>query len=89
MPLNALAVFAMKLEDIYVIPELRMAGKSRELVGAVEAAAAKLGYKEITANVATAALNSTDSLKAALAVGFTLVASDANLIYLSKPIKGI
>lgn len=77
------------LQDMFVQPELRLRGYGKYIISEMEKEARKQGKKHVVVGVWTAAKNSNDSLRAALAAGFKLMSQDNDTIYLSKSIEKV
>ena len=72
------------IEDVFVQPEYRSTGIARETVDWIARIAKQAGCTKMYCTVCPSALNSTDSLKAVLAVGFMLSSVQPNLIVFKK-----
>jgi len=72
------------LEDLYVLPEHRTEGHCRYLDSEVAVKAKEAGCSKMITSVVPAAINSTISLKVAIACGYTLDSSADNFILFSK-----
>jgi hypothetical protein len=76
------------IQDIYTHAPLRKAGKAWAKAEEVTRRAKEAGCTQLWAEVQTRILNPTQSLKAILAYGFSLVESDSTRIILKKEIGG-
>jgi hypothetical protein len=72
------------IKDLYIIPTKRLSGAGTMLADFVKSIGLEKKCKWMRCTVCTQALNATTSMKAILAYGFKLKASDANLIYFEK-----
>jgi hypothetical protein len=62
------------LHEIYVVPDKRQNGIAGRLIAAMKSIARSANCKMLTANIFLEHLNSNETTKAALAVGFRIVA---------------
>lgn len=75
------------LRDIYVLPEFRKDGIARTMSEQVEQVAIEKGCVRMVGSVCIDTNNSTESLKAILAVGYKLFSIQGNMIFLVKEIR--
>lgn len=75
------------IKDIYVEPHARKGGQARALLTQAEALAIELGLTHILGSCSPAAIGSTGSMKVMFACGFELYRSEADIIYLLKPVQ--
>lgn len=72
------------IQDIFVLPEYRTAGKGREMLEYTEQRAICEGKSAILGSCSPAGDGSTISMKAMLACGFRLSSCEKDMIYLVK-----
>lgn len=79
---------AVHINDMYVSPPVRKSGGARQLLGQVEDFGRDHGCTEVRAFVHKHSEVFEGSLKASLAVGFTVRDENETYILIAKPIEG-
>lgn len=74
--------------DMFIEKSERKSGKGRELISELSAIARVNGCEVITANIHLADPNANKTLAASLATGFVVSAADADVLLISKKVKG-
>lgn len=77
---------ACYIEDIYVVQDSRKLGIASKYADMISEEAKSKGYSKLLGSVLIGTNGCTDSLKALLAYGFQLSATNNNLIFLTKDI---
>jgi ribosomal protein S18 acetylase RimI-like enzyme len=74
------------IEEIYVKPEYRQEHIATQLSGKIQEKARQMGCVRLLGSVSPSAQGSTKSLQVLLAHGMTLLSSQDDLIWFSKPL---
>jgi len=85
--LQADGAWAVYIEDIYVIPEVRKSGAASELSEEVQKIAKLIGCSILLGTVCPTAKGSTGNIKVLIAHGMTVSHSEDNLIWFKKDLN--